>query len=189
MVYFLLFVIALFYISCNGGTVQATHDETPSIKPFTLSSPAFTSGGNIPVVYTCDSSDISPALCWNHTLSSIVSYALIMDDPDVPTQPWVHWLVYNIPATDTVLPAHFPADSVSVDGIKQGFTSFRAVGYGGPCPPNGIHRYYFKLYALDTKLNVPALLTKAQLLNAMKGHILAEADLMGRYTRKNGTSN
>jgi len=178
-----LLLIALLLSSCNGGNVQATHIEIPSLKPFRLTSPAFTDGSTIPSLYTCDSTNISPELRWNDSFSNAASYALLMDDPDVPTQPWVHWLVYNIPATDTLLPGHFRMDSV-VNGIKQGFTSFKITGYAGPCPPNGVHRYYFKLYALDAKLNLPARLTKSQLLNAMKGHILAEADLMGKYARK-----
>ncbi len=107
-----------------------------------------------------------------------------MDDPDAPMGTWVHWIVYNIPATDTGLTMNFPKDSVLANGTKQGYTSFRAIGYGGPCPPNGVHRYYFKLYALDAKLNVPAGLNKPQLLNAMKGHTLAEADFVVRYARK-----
>ena len=107
-----------------------------------------------------------------------------MDDPDVPTQAWVHWIVYNIPPADTVLATHFPMDSVLRNGTKQGFTSFQTTGYGGPCPPEGTHRYYFKLFALDAQLNIPAMLNRSQLLNAMKGHILAEADLMGRYARR-----
>jgi Raf kinase inhibitor-like YbhB/YbcL family protein len=106
-----------------------------------------------------------------------------MDDPDAPMANWVHWIVYNIPVSDTLLPSHIRMDSSLANGIKQGLTSFRITGYGGPCPPEGIHRYFFKIYALDTKLKVPASLTKSQLLNSMKGHILAEADLMGRYSR------
>lgn len=177
-----LLLLTSLFSSCHRGSVQATYIKTPSVKPFRLTSPAFNDGGFIPSVYTCDSTDISPELRWNKPFTHVVSFALIMDDPDVPIQPWVHWLVYNIPATDTVLPGHFPIDTV-VNGIKQGFTSFKITGYGGPCPPDGVHRYYFKLYALDVQLNVPARLTKLQLLSAMTGHILAEADLMGKYAR------
>lgn len=171
--------------SCNGGNIQATHIQTPTVRPFRLTSPAFTDGSMMPALYTCDSTNISPELRWNNPFNNVVSFALIMDDPDVPTQPWVHWLVYNIPATDTTLPSHFAMDSLLSNGVKQGFTSFKITGYGGPCPPNEAHRYYFKLYALDTKLNAPAHLTKSQLLNAMNGHILAEAVLMGKYARRN----
>lgn len=172
---------------CNNNNIQAIHTGAmPSVKPFILSSPDFNNGEFIPMLYTCDSMNISPALQWNKSLANTASYALIMDDPDVPTQPWVHWIVYNIPASDTSLASHLPTDSVFADGTKQGFTSFRATGYGGPCPPDGMHHYYFKLYALDIKLNVPARLTKSELLSAMNGHILAEADLMGKYIKKKG---
>lgn len=155
----------------------------PPIAPLRLSSPAFQNGDTIPMVYTCDSSNISPALHWNNPLKNTASYALILDDPDAPLQIWVHWIVYNMPANDTVLAIHFPMDSVLANGIKQGVTSFRTTGYDGPCPPEGIHRYFFKLYALDTLLNAPARLTKSKLFTAMKRHIIAEADLMGKYKR------
>ncbi len=180
--------LALLLSSCNGGNVQATRTETSSVIPFSLTSPAFIQGSMIPALYACDSTNISPELHWNRPFTTVAAFALIMDDPDVPTQPWVHWLVYNIPATDTVLPMHFPMDSVLTNGTKQGLTSFRITGYGGPCPPDGVHRYYFKLYALDTKINLPSCDTKSQLLNAMNGHILGEADLMGKYTRKKLTN-
>jgi Raf kinase inhibitor-like YbhB/YbcL family protein len=180
----LIFSLLCFY-GCNNTNIKAVDTgAVPTIKPFYLSSPAFNAGDFIPMLYTCDSTNISPALKWNQPLANTASFALIMDDPDVPTQPWVHWIVYNIPATDTSLAMHCPMDSVLANGTKQGFTSFRTTGYGGPCPPDGIHHYYFKLYAVDTKLNVPAGLTKSQLLSAMKGHILAEADLTGKYTKK-----
>lgn len=170
---------------CHNNNIQATHPgKMPSIQTFRLLSPVFNNGGNIPMLYTCDSTNISPALHWNNPFTNVKSFALIMDDPDVPSQPWVHWIVYNIPVTDTNLPIQFPRDSVLANGTKQGFTSFRITGYGGPCPPDGMHRYYFKLYALDAKLNVPAGLTKSQLLNAMNGHILAETALMGKYMEK-----
>lgn len=181
-----LLLIALLLGSCNGGNIQATHTDISSVTPFRLSSPDFTNESMIPALYTCDSTNISPELHWNNPFTDAATFALIMDDPDVPTQPWVHWIVYNIPATDTTLPPQFPIDS-TVNGIEQGFTSFRITGYGGPCPPDGMHRYYFKLYALDSKLNSPARLTKSQLFSAMKGHILAEADLMGKYIRKKST--
>jgi Raf kinase inhibitor-like YbhB/YbcL family protein len=185
--FFPLIVLSLASCSsgCNNTNIKATNgDVLPKVEPFKLSSPAFHEGDNIPMLYTCDSTNISPALHWNKPYNNTASFALIMDDPDAPMGTWVHWVVYNIPATDTSLPMHFPMDSTLSNGIKQGYTSFRTTGYGGPCPPDGMHRYFFKLYALDAKLNLPAGLTKTQLLNAMKGHILAEADLMGRYIKK-----
>ena len=183
--YFIPLIIFAVCSSCSNNTIKATNtDEPPPVITLRLSSPAFANGDTIPMLYTCDSSNISPELHWNNPFKNTASFTLIMDDPDAPMQTWVHWIVYNIPATDTSLPTHFPMDSVLAGGIKQGYSSFRTTGYGGPCPPDKMHRYYFKLYALDAKLNVPARLTKTQLLNTMNGHILAEADLMGRYARK-----
>jgi Raf kinase inhibitor-like YbhB/YbcL family protein len=173
--------------ACTGNqnnTIIAT-DKAPldAPSPFRLYSNAFKDGENIPSIYTCDSSDISPELHWNNPFKNTASFTLIADDPDAPMGTWVHWIVYNIPAKDTLLKANIAPDSVMGNGTKQGNTSFRKIGYGGPCPPNGIHRYYFKLYALDTLFALPAGKTKQQLLNAMKGHILAEADLMGKYKK------
>jgi len=183
-----IFISLLTLSGCHGGSIKATNpDELPAIAPFRLTSPAFKNGDTIPSLYTCDSINISPTLHWNNPFKNTESFALIMDDPDASLTTWVHWIVYNIPASDTSLTTHFPMDSTLVNGIKQGYTSFRTTGYGGPCPPDGIHRYYFKLYALDIKLEAPARLTKSQLLTVMKGHILAEADLMGKYKKKKNT--
>jgi Raf kinase inhibitor-like YbhB/YbcL family protein len=179
------FVILL--VSCTNSqsdTIKSTPTETsPNITPFHIYSGAFKEGENIPSIYTCDSSNISPQLHWNNPFKNAVSYALIMDDPDAPNGTWVHWVIYNIPATDTILNVHFPRDTLAPNGAREGITSFGAPGYGGPCPPDGEHRYYFKLYALDEMIPYPAGLKKFQLLGVMKGHILAEADLMGRYKR------
>jgi Raf kinase inhibitor-like YbhB/YbcL family protein len=185
--YFILVIVGAlaFCLACNNNTIQATNlGKIPAVVPFRLCSSTFNNGDNIPMLYTCDSTNISPDLHWNNPFTNTRSFALIMDDPDAPMQTWVHWIVYNIPATDTSLAMHFSMDSVLANGTKQGYSSFRTTGYGGPCPPDNIHRYYFKLYALDAKLNVPARLNKAQLLSAMNGHILAETDLMGKYARK-----
>jgi Raf kinase inhibitor-like YbhB/YbcL family protein len=171
--------------SCSNTNIEATKPGFISdVFPFTLRSSAFLSGDTIPMLYTCDSANISPPLNWTNQFNNTGSFAIIMDDPDAPVQIWVHWIVYNIPATIFNLPAHFPMDSVLPDGTKQGYTSFKTTGYGGPCPPDGIHHYHFKLYALDTKLNVRSRLTKMQLLDAMKGHIQGETELVGRYGRK-----
>jgi Raf kinase inhibitor-like YbhB/YbcL family protein len=185
--YFILLLVASLAScsSCTNTNIRATQPGPISdVFPFQLTSPAFHSGDEIPMLYTCDSSNISPALHWSNPPANTANMALIMDDPDAPNQTWVHWVVYNIPATDTGLAMHFPIDSTLSNGIKQGFTSFQTIGYGGPCPPTGVHRYFFKLYALDANLKIPAGLTKTQLLNAMKGHILGETELMGKYIRK-----
>jgi Raf kinase inhibitor-like YbhB/YbcL family protein len=175
---------------CSNSNIQATKPGLiMDVFPFKITSTAFLSGDTIPILYTCDSTNISPPLNWTNEYNNTASFAIIMDDPDAPSATWVHWIVYNIPGEVRELPAHLPMDSVLPNGIKQGFTSFRTIGYGGPCPPEGMHRYFFKLYALDAKLNVPARLTKTELLNAMSGHIQGEAELMGRYIRRKKTNN
>ncbi len=147
-----------------------------------LSSSAFQAGEMIPAVYTCDSDNISPPLSWNDVPDKTASFALINDDPDAP-RGWVHWVIYNIPAASTGLEKGVKTSGVLPDGSVQGRNDFRKTGYGGPCPPGGTHRYYFRLYALDTLLEKTEGMTKTELLGKMKGHILAEAELMGRYSR------
>lgn len=151
---------------------------------FEIKSSAFEENGVIPKKYTCDGEDLSPPLEWKNPPEGTKSYALISDDPDAPVGTWVHWVIYDLPSGMEKLPEGVPAEETLSNGVKQGLTDFRRVGYGGPCPPPGsYHRYYFKLYALDTKLNLPPRATKAKLLEAMKGHILGEAQLVGRYRR------
>jgi len=148
-----------------------------------LTSSAFQDGAMIPARYTCDGKDISPPLNWSEVPAGAQSFALICDDPDAPIGTWVHWVVYNIPDNVTALPENVPPHKSVMGNILQGMTDFRRIGYGGPCPPRGTHRYYFKIYALDTMLNLPAGATKRELLRAMEGHILTEGQLMGRYGR------
>jgi len=148
-----------------------------------LTSSAFKEGAMIPAQYTCDGKDISPPLNWSAVPEGTQSFALICDDPDAPIGTWVHWVVYNIPDKVTALPENVPPHKSVMGNILQGMTDFRRIGYGGPCPPRGTHRYYFKIYALDTMLNLPAGATKRELLRAMEGHILVEGQLMGRYGR------
>jgi len=149
-----------------------------------LTTPAFTPGGDIPAQYTCDGSDKSPALSWNSPPEGTHSFALIVEDPDAPGGTWVHWVVYDLPPTDRELPAGVPREDKLPAGARQGRNDFGRMGYGGPCPPPGpAHRYYFKLYALDTKLELRSGSTRTQVDRSMRGHILAHADLMGRYHR------
>ena len=150
---------------------------------FTLTSAAFREGGMIPPAHTCDGQDASPPLAWTGPPPGTNSFALISDDPDAPGQTWVHWVVYNLPPSARQLPEAFPPDEERPDGMRQGMTDFGRVGYGGPCPPGGTHRYFFTLYALDAMLSLPPGATKPQLEAAMKGHLLAEAQLMGTYRR------
>ncbi|MBI3324317.1 MAG: YbhB/YbcL family Raf kinase inhibitor-like protein [Candidatus Omnitrophica bacterium] len=151
---------------------------------FALSSPAFQAHTPIPKPYTCDGTDISPALTWTDPPAGTKSFALIMDDPDAPVGTWVHWVVYNLPAAIRHLPEQVPALPSLADQSRQGRNDFRRVGYGGPCPPPGpAHRYVFKLYALDTMLGLEAGQTKAELERTMEGHILDKAELVGTYRR------
>jgi len=144
-----------------------------------ITSTAFDETGTIPVRYTCDGADVSPPLDWSGVLQEAKSLALITDDPDCPTGTWVHWVLFNLPASLN----HLPEKAMPGVGI-QGKNDFRKLGYNGPCPPRGRpHRYYFKLYALDTMLNLPAGATKAEVEKAMQGHILAQGQLMGKYGR------
>ncbi|VUZ84536.1 putative kinase inhibitor protein [Candidatus Methylomirabilis lanthanidiphila] len=149
-----------------------------------LKSQVFQSGAMIPSNYTCDGQDVSPPLSWSDPPVGTISFALISDDPDAPMGTWVHWVIWNIPASTRVLEENFPKTASLPNGTKQGTTDFHRVGYGGPCPPSGTHRYFFKLYALDTTLNLPSSTTKKDLEQAMQGHILGQTELMGTYRRR-----
>ncbi len=151
---------------------------------FKLNSTAFQSGGEIPVKYTCSGADVSPALNWIEPPPGTQSFALIADDPDAPVGTWVHWVLYDLPASARQLPEGVSkTDAVSGGGV-QGQNDFRKTGYGGPCPPPGKpHRYYFKLYALDNKLNLKPGATKKAVEQAMQGHVLGESQLMGKFRR------
>ncbi len=149
-----------------------------------LKSTAFQAGALIPAKYTCDGEDISPPLNWSEPPAGTESFALISDDPDAPVGTWVHWVMWNIPAGTRALEENLPKAPSLPNKAKQGTTDFRRIGYGGPCPPSGTHRYFFKLYALDTTLNLPSSTTKKDLEKAMGGHILAQAELIGKYQRR-----
>ncbi|HEY4681861.1 MAG TPA: YbhB/YbcL family Raf kinase inhibitor-like protein [Candidatus Acidoferrales bacterium] len=149
-----------------------------------LTSTAFQPGATIPEKFTCDGPDVSPALAWADPPAGTHSFALIMDDPDAPVGTWVHWVLYDLPANTRELAEGVPKQEELPSRARQGRNDFRKIGYGGPCPPSGpAHRYFFKLYALDSKTNLKPGATKAELEKAMKGHILAQAELMGRYQR------
>ncbi len=151
-----------------------------------LMSASFEQGQTIPSKYSCEGTDISPELHWENAPEGTQSLALITDDPDAPAGTWVHWVLYNIPADATSLPENQPKTETLESGIRQGRNNFLKTGYGGPCPPrgHGPHRYFFKLYALDTVLNLKQGASKVDLEQAMKGHVLAKAELMGRFERK-----
>jgi len=148
-----------------------------------VKSEAFEEGGMIPKKYTCDGEDASPPLSWTGVPEGTKALALICDDPDAPVGTWVHWVIFNIPPDTIGLSENIPPERVLESGARQGRNDFGNIGYGGPCPPRGTHRYYFKLYALDKKVDLEPGATKDELLKAMEGHVLAEGRLMGRYKR------
>lgn len=151
---------------------------------FKLTSSAFAEGQAIPVKYSCKGSDMSPPLEWGEELpQGTKSLALIVDDPDAPMGTWVHWVLWNIPTTAHGWPENTPTDPELVNGAMQGKTSAGGSGYHGPCPPSGTHRYFFKLYALNTKLSLPAGADKDALFQAMDGHVLAQVELMGTFSK------
>jgi len=151
---------------------------------FTITSPAFADGALIPKAYTGDGADRSPALHWSDPPANTKCFALICDDPDAPRGTWVHWVLFNLPTDTRELPEGVPTDDVLASGARQGTNDFGNIGYGGPAPPKGKpHRYYFKLYALDALVDLPAGAKKQDLVAAMKGHIVAEAQWMGSYQR------
>jgi Raf kinase inhibitor-like YbhB/YbcL family protein len=151
---------------------------------FELKTTAFQPGGNIPRQFTCEGADVSPALSWTAPPAGTQTFVLIMDDPDAPSGTFVHWVVYDLPASARHLPEHVPASDEIQGGGKQGRNGFPLTGYGGPCPPRGKpHHYFFKLYALDTGLDLNPGAPKEDVEKAMQGHVLAKAELVGLYAR------
>lgn len=171
-----LIILFVFFITLIlGGNAMALE----------LKCSAFSDGGNLPSKYTCDGNgDYSPPLSWTGAPAGTKSFALISDDPDAPAGTWVHWLMWNIPATTSTLKENFDKSPTLPDGTRQGINDGRRSGYGAPCPPSGTHRYYFKLYALDTTLDLPPTTTKTSLQSAMQGHILEQSQIMGKYSRQ-----
>jgi len=173
-----LVIVAVFF--------PGLHAEPPkkgSKMSMQIASPAFAHAEMIPERYTCKGNDISAPLEWKGVPEGSRSFALIFDDPDAPMGTWVHWVVYDLPAECNKLPEDVPEVNPISGGGVQGTNSWGRIGYGGPCPPSGTHRYFLRLYALDTVLGLKAGATKAQLLKAMEGHILDECELMGRYAK------
>lgn len=167
-------------LAVAGRSWPAPAPPSPFPEPaMQIASPAFRDGEFIPRQYTCDGENVSPPLNFSDAPSGAVTLALVLDDPDAPRGDWVHWLVWNIaPATVAV------SERTAPPGATEGTTDFSRPGYGGPCPPTGVHRYVFKLYALDAALALDARASRADLRAAMRGHILAEASLVGRYERR-----
>jgi len=174
----------LLFCFCKGSEQadsEAAGGEKMEIK---ITSSAFEDGGLIPAKYTCDGADISPPLQWETVPEGTKSIALIFDDPDAPMGTWVHWVIFGLPAETRELEENIPPDETLPNGAKQGLSDFGRIGYGGPCPPSGTHRYFFKIYALDTELDLAAGARKRDLLKAMEGHILGQGQLIGKYKRQ-----
>jgi Raf kinase inhibitor-like YbhB/YbcL family protein len=149
---------------------------------FQITTTAFRDGSSIPKKFSCDGPDVSPALSWGDPPAGTRSLAIIADDPDAPAGTWVHWVLYDLPADTRKLPEGVAKDRELPNGALQGRNDFGKIGYNGPCPPRGSeHRYFFKLYALDSRTGLKAGATKSELERAMKGHVLAQAQLIGKF--------
>ena len=157
--------------------------EEPADMSFELKSSAFLQDDPIPATYSCDGENISPPLAWTDPPHGTRRFVMILDDPDAPAGTWVHWVLFNLPADARSLPEAVAPDPMLSDGTIHGSNSWNSIGYGGPCPPSGEHRYFFKLYALDSILDLEAGANKEQVLEAMEGHVLAQTELMGTYSR------
>jgi Raf kinase inhibitor-like YbhB/YbcL family protein len=181
---FYIFLAALLLSACTGNS-------TPTEKPFAtpieatskiaLTSTAISDGQLIPIEYTCDGHNTTPPLAWGEPPAGTQSFALTFDDPDAPSGTFVHWIIFNIPAGSRGLPQGLPNDKELPDGSLQGRNGTGDAGYIGPCPPSGTHRYFFRLYALDTKLNLAYDTVKQDLLDAMQGHVLGHGELMATF--------
>ena len=178
IVVFFILLFTCYALAQNNGM-----DRKEGSMGIKIASSAFKDGGMIPKKYTCDGEEVSPPINWSGIPGNAKSIALISDDPDAPMGTWVHWVIFNVPADSKGFAESVPNQETLSDGARQGINSSRKIGYDGPCPPSGTHRYYFKVYALDTMLDLSPGATKNDLLKAMEGHILAEGQLMGRYKR------
>jgi Raf kinase inhibitor-like YbhB/YbcL family protein len=188
-IFYSLLLISVILASCSSSTTTTAQPSATSISEsestateatmsLTLTSDAFANGQSIPAKYSCVGKNISPALAWNEPPAGTQSFALIVDDPDAPAGTWVHWVLFNIPVSTLSLD-----ESMDTSAMSAGRNSSGKMSYDGPCPPSGTHRYFFKLYALDSTLSLSPGATKEQLLAAMKGHILAQGELMGTFSK------
>ena len=174
-----MFILAAGWAPALSASLPAPGDTTMQIT-----SSAFTEGGNIPARFSCDGVDISPELAWSGLPEGTQTLVLICDDPDAPMGTWDHWVMFNIPAAEAGLPEDAKRQNLKDQGIVEGTNSWGKTGYGGPCPPSGTHRYHFKLYALDNALTLDSTAAKKEVERAMEGHVLGQAQLMGRYSRQ-----
>jgi len=196
IIFYSLILISILLASCTSAatttlqpsatsTSESESTATEATMSLTLTSDAFANGQSIPAKYSCVGKNISPALAWNEPPEGTQSFALIVDDPDAPIGTWVHWVLFNIPANARSLQEDLPITGKNVDpnAIYVGKNSSGNTRYDGPCPPSGTHRYYFKLYALDTTISLLPGATKEQVLKEMDRHILAQGELMGTFSK------
>ncbi|MGR3302347.1 MAG: YbhB/YbcL family Raf kinase inhibitor-like protein [Candidatus Scalindua sp.] len=176
-----LIPLILFY--CVIGIHVEVMGMEGNIMKLEIKSAAFGEGDLIPKQFTCDGADVSPPLSWSQSPEGTRSLVLICDDPDAPMGTWVHWVLYGLSPDTLEISENIPDDKELLGGAKHGINDFRKYGYGGPCPPGGTHRYFFRLYAVDTEVDLDPGATKGEVLEAIKGHVLAEGQLMGRYRR------
>jgi Raf kinase inhibitor-like YbhB/YbcL family protein len=181
-------VLLVLILSCANrpqppATLPQPNPPAESKIEIKLTSSAFKEGQSIPRQYTCDGVNVSPPLEWSGVPKSAKTIAIICDDPDAPAGTWVHWVLYNMPAENIGLVENLPATQDLKAGGFQGKNDFGKIGYGGPCPPSGTHRYFFKIYALDSELPLKAGATKADAEKAMEGHVVLQGHLMGTYKR------
>ncbi|MGZ9235834.1 MAG: YbhB/YbcL family Raf kinase inhibitor-like protein [Anaerolineales bacterium] len=185
-------LMGLLLAACASSATTTSESPATNEIPITeatmsleVTSDAFTNGQSIPAKYSCIGKNISPALAWNEPPAGTQSFALLVDDPDAPMGTWVHWVLFNIPADTRHLPEDLPITGKNVDpnAIYVGKNSSGNTRYDGPCPPSGTHRYYFRLYALDTTINLLPGATKDQVLKEMDGHILAQGEIMGTFSK------
>jgi Raf kinase inhibitor-like YbhB/YbcL family protein len=182
----LLLAIAILTLVCDAGTPGSVITAIPGepAMTFALHTTVFPPGGDIPAKHTCSGADVSPPLSWSDPPANTQALALIMDDPDAPSGTFTHWVLYNLGAKEKELREGVPKTEQLPGGALQGRNGFGKIGYGGPCPPPGKpHRYFFRLYALDGKVNLKPAAGRNELEAAIKGHVLAEAELMGRFKR------
>ena len=182
----IMFVFLLFLLASEKNGEEATQAKkgVSVMRGIIITSPAFKHMRPIPEVHTCNGADISPPLEWSELPAETKSVVLICDDPDAPRATWVHWVVYDMPPTCRALPQGVEKTTTLTIGGEQGKNDFQKIGYDGPCPPGGTHRYFFKVYALDKRLDLPAGKTKREVEKAMKGHILAQGEVIGTYSKK-----
>jgi len=183
-VFLLIAVCVVLCCSCKKNEKKVAEGGEMEMADIELNSSVFSQDGMIPSKYTCDGQNISPQLSWEAVPENTQSIALIADDPDAPSGTFVHWVLFNLPEETREISENVPREKTLHDGASQGINGFGKIGYGGPCPPSGTHRYYFKIYALDKKLELDPGANKTMLLDAMQGHILGKGQLMGKYKRQ-----